>query len=117
MTEINNIIQVNTIVNEAKQAAREAAENSSKRSWVVKINTRAASLGLTSSASKATLAWARPSRPQVFVKVIPAVIKSGIRQAWVCKISTPLKPVPKRPQKCLRNMVSRPMPEAGWIRL
>ena len=26
MTEINNIIQVNTIVNEAKQAAREAAE-------------------------------------------------------------------------------------------
>lgn len=26
MTEVNNIIQVNTIVNEAKQAAREAAE-------------------------------------------------------------------------------------------
>jgi hypothetical protein len=26
MTDINNIIQVNTIVNEAKQAAREAAE-------------------------------------------------------------------------------------------
>ena len=26
MTQINNIIQVNTIVNEAKQAAREAAE-------------------------------------------------------------------------------------------
>lgn len=26
MTEINNIIQVNTIVNEAKQAAREAAQ-------------------------------------------------------------------------------------------
>ena len=26
MTQVNNIIQVNTIVNEAKQAAREAAE-------------------------------------------------------------------------------------------
>jgi hypothetical protein len=57
MTEINNIIQVNTIVNEAKQAAREAAEKFFQEKLGGEINIPVVLPGLTSTASKATPVW------------------------------------------------------------
>jgi hypothetical protein len=100
-------------VNEAKQAAREAAEKyfqeklggrdqfSCGFAWVdifgIKGNTR---LGKAFKAAGIR-------------KAIPVHTKSGIRRKWVCKISTPLKPVPKRPQRFLRNMVSGLMLDRG----
>ena len=46
-------------------------------------------------------------------RAIPAVYRSGTQQVMVAKTSTPLKPVPKQPPKCLRNMVSVPMLARG----
>jgi hypothetical protein len=107
MTEINNIIQVNTIVNEAKQAAREAAEKffqeklggkdqySCGFAWVdiygIKGNTR---LGKAFKAAGIRKSYTGSYQ-----------IWNPVRK-WVCKTSTPLKPVPKRLPRFLRNMVS-----------
>ena len=89
MTQVNNIIQVNTIVNEAKQAAREAAEKyfqeklggvdqySCGFAWVdifgVKGNTR---LGKAFKAAGIR-------------KSYTGVTRFGIQQVLVCKTLTP----------------------------